>query len=282
MAVLLKKFLAHIPGTHRIICGEVDGTFPHHHPDPSNPRNLEMLSRSVIQEKADAGIAFDGDGDRLGLVDELGRVVTGDQLLTIFARDYLTRHPGEAVMSEVKASAVLYREISEGGGVPVMWKVGHAYQKEKMKQDGIGLAGETSGHIFFGENYGFDDGLFSAVKLLSIVSRQSLTLSGIIETIPKIYSTGELRLALDSEERKRMLQHITRSLETDGRELITIDGIRVSCGRGYWMLRSSNTLPHITIYCESETAEGLKQCKAEMVSLVTKAGVDFDSVLVKA
>ena len=156
-AAIIHPFIEKLPGDHLVICGTVDGSFPNHHPDPCKPKNMKMLSEKVLSEQADLGIGFDGDGDRIGVVDGKGRFVTGDHLLVIFARDFLKNNPGESVMSEVKVSSFFYKDVLAQGGKPVMWKVGHAYQKEKMQKEGIGFAGETSGHIFFRDNFGFDD-----------------------------------------------------------------------------------------------------------------------------
>ena len=279
-AAVIHPFTEKLPGEHIIICGNVDGSFPNHHPDPCQPKNMKMLSDKVISEDADLGIAFDGDGDRIGVVDGKGRFITGDQLLVVFARDFLKYNPGEAVMSEVKVSSFFYQDVLAHGGTPVMWKVGHAYQKEKMQNDGIGFAGETSGHIFFRDNYGFDDGMFSAVKLLNILDESTLSLAEIIDTFPTIYSTGELRLELDLQKRLQLIEDIKERLQNAKREVIDIDGVRVSCNSGFWNLRSSNTQPHITIYCESESETGLAACRQEMIEQVEASGYVFADLVV--
>ncbi len=274
-AAVIHSFIEKLPGEHIVICGTVDGSFPNHHPDPCQPKNMKMLSEKVLSEHADLGIGFDGDGDRIGVVDGKGRFVTGDHLLVIFARDYLQNNPGESVMSEVKVSSFFYQDVLAHGGKPVMWKVGHAYQKEKMQNEGIGFAGETSGHIFFKDNFGLDDGMFSAVKLLNILDGSPLTLAEIIDTFPTIYSTGELRLELDLQKRLQLIEEIKGRLFNAGRDVIDIDGVRVSCNSGFWNLRSSNTQPHITIYCESESEAGLAACRQEMVDQVEASGYVF-------
>lgn len=276
-AVVLPRLVETLPGEHRIICETPDGSFPNHHPDPNLPENMEMLRDSVLDFGADCGIAFDGDGDRIGVVDGKGRILQGDQLLVLYARDFLRENPGETVMSEVKASSFFYDDIRRHGGIPLMWKVGHSNQKEKMRQEGIGLAGETSGHIFFMENFGFDDGLFAAIKLLNILGKSPLSLTEIAETFPKFHDSGELRLQLDGAERNRLVKEISSRLREAGRNFIDLDGVRVPCADGFWMLRASNTQPHITIRCEAASSEGLKLCLEEMREQVKISGIDFDA-----
>ncbi|MBL7007352.1 MAG: phosphomannomutase/phosphoglucomutase [Spirochaetia bacterium] len=279
-AAIIHRFIEKLPGDHLVICGTVDGSFPNHHPDPCQPGNMKMLSEKVLSEHADLGIGFDGDGDRIGVIDGKGRFVTGDHLLVIFARDYLKNNPGESVMSEVKVSSFFYQDVLAHGGKPVMWKVGHAYQKEKMQNEGIGFAGETSGHIFFRDNFGFDDGMFSAVKLLNILDESQLSLAEIIDTFPPVYATGELRLELELQKRLQLIEEIKGRLINANRDVIDIDGVRVCCNSGFWNLRSSNTQPHITIYCESESETGLAACRQEMVEQVEASGYVFTDLVV--
>ena len=174
---VLKDIISKLPGKQVAIYDEVDGDFPNHHPDPSVAKNMVLLQKAVVDGKFDLGIAFDGDGDRIGVVDNTGFLLYGDQLELIFARDFLKTHKGEKIMSEVKASMVLYNDIKEHGGIPVMWKPGHSAQKAKMKEDNIKLAGETSGHIYWGENHNFDDALYSSMKLLNIMSNSDTTIA---------------------------------------------------------------------------------------------------------
>jgi phosphomannomutase len=277
-AAIIHPFIEKLPGNHFVICGTVDGSFPNHHPDPCQPKNMKMLSAKVLSEQADLGIGFDGDGDRIGVVDEKGRFVTGDHLLVIFARDYLKNNPGESVMSEVKVSSFFYQDVLAHGGKPVMWKVGYAYQKEKMHKEGIGFAGETSGHIFFMDNFSVDDGMFSAVKLLNILDESSLSLAEIIDSFPPVYATGEIRLELELQKRLQLIEEIKGRLKRANREVVDIDGVRVSCNSGFWNLRSSNTQPHITVYCESDTKAGLEACRQEMIGQVEASGYVFADI----
>ncbi len=277
---ILQSFVKKLDGEQIVINGEIDGHFPNHHPDPSLPKNMLMLKEKVLETQADVGIAFDGDGDRIGAMDNTGRTLTGDQLLALFARDHIRVNPGATVMSEVKAGSFFYRDIAEHGGVPLMWKVGHSNQKEKMIEEHIGLAGETSGHIFFEENYGFDDGMFAAVKLLNLLSISKDTLSAMVDTFPVIHNTGEIRIHLETQQRKDLIVDIAARLQAAKRDYIDLDGVRVPSGDGFWILRGSNTQPHITIYCESETVDGLKSCKQEMIDQVEASGYTFEDIVV--
>lgn len=274
MGVVLPDFLKLMPGTHKIICGEVDGTFPNHHPDPSVLVNTAQLRKTIIREKADLGIAFDGDGDRLGVVDSKGRLLNGDQLLLIFAREFLKESPGSTVMSEVKASQFLYDEIFAMGGKPLMWKVGHNNQKEKMKQKSIGLAGETSGHMFFQENEGFDDGLFAAVKLLNILMKNDETLAQIVDKFPKFHDSGEIRIALPTDKRHTVISQIKATLRSMGKDHHDIDGIRKKTEEGFWVIRSSNTQPHLTIRCEARTKQGYQNTIIELKEILLMVGIE--------
>lgn len=275
-AVLLDDFTQTLQGEHIIICGDVDGNFPNHPPDPTVRENIELLRRAVLDSKADLGIAFDGDGDRIVAVDSKGRMLYGDQLLIIYARAFLKDNPGERVMSEVKASSFLYDEIFAMGGEPVMWKVGHTNQKAKMKLDSIGLAGETSGHMFFSENNGYDDGLFAAVKLLNILGSKDESLSEIVDDFPSLIDSGELRIDLPTEKRHRIISSIKKHLVSNETKHSDIDGIRTSTDEGFWNIRSSNTQPQLTLRCEARTERGFNETVRELTSLLSQAGVKDD------
>jgi len=277
VAALLTPFLERLPGKQSVICGEVNGDFPVHHPDPSLKKNMEPLRKAVLEQGADLGIAFDGDGDRLGLVDGTGYVFQGDQLMVLFARELLRRHPGATVMSEVKASSFFYEDVAAHGGNPLMWKVGHTHQKEKMQSDRILLAGETSGHIFFAENRGYDDALFSAVKLLNILAHSKQSAAQIRESFPVMHDSGEIRIPADSRQREHLVAEIMARLRQEGRKFVEIDGIRAECHDGFWMMRGSNTQPHITIRCEARSKDGLHSCLADLRRQLAGAGVDLES-----
>ena len=279
VAAVMEPFLKDLPGEHTIICGEVDGTFPSHHPDPCLPSNMSQLKEKVLEVKADLGIGFDGDGDRLGVIDGKGRLLYGDQLLVILAGDYLRENPGAEVMSEVKASRFFYKEIEAMGGKPVMWKVGHTNQKEKMIADKIGLAGETSGHIFFGENRGFDDALFASIKLINCLSVSNNSLSEISETFPRYADSGEIRIILDEGRRLEVLEEIRKRLKDSGSPFIDIDGIRAEKEKGFWSIRSSNTQPHLTIRCEADNAEFLEEYFSELKAQLALSGIKDEAFI---
>jgi len=263
-AAILDDFLKTIPGNHAVICGEVDGNFPVHHPDPSLPENMEHLIGTVLEKEADLGIAFDGDGDRIGVVDSEGVQLSGDEIMVLFARDFLKTNPGATVMSEVKASQFFYDEVAALGGIPLMWRVGHTHQKEKMQNEGIGLAGETSGHFFFGENKTYDDGLFSAVKLLNILAGEKNNLTQIRKSFPSYHDSGEIRIRMIARERQRILSELKTLMTLNKRDYISIDGIRTRHLDGFWMIRGSNTQPHLTIRCEAASRKGMIDCMKDL------------------
>ncbi len=278
--VIVRNFSDTVMHDCTIICEEVDGNFPNHHPDPSKKKNMRMLAEEVCRQQADIGIAFDGDGDRIGLVDNTGRIVTGDQTFAIIARDFLKTHPGERVMSEVKMSSLFYKEVEKSGGIGVMWKVGHAYQKEKMKKEGILLAGESSGHIFFAENWGNDDPLFASVKLINLLSHSHESLGEMVDSLVEVYHTGEIRIELPEIERYRLIHEIKERLTEQNVSFNDLDGIRVQKPDGFWVLRGSNTQPHLTIYCEAESEERLELYKEEVIGQVEKSNYTFANLVV--
>jgi len=263
-----------LPGKHKIIFGEIDGTFPNHHPDPSIAKNMVDLQKEVIDGKFDLGIAFDGDGDRLGIVDSTGYVLYGDQLLLVFARDFLKNHKGEKVMCEVKASKVLYDDIEKHGGISVMWKPGHSALKAKMKLDNIKLAGETSGHIYWGENYNFDDGLYSSMKLLNILSNSNETLAEIIKSLPKTYGTSEIRVTVGDKEKFEIAAKLAEKLRGEHKNFVDVDGVRMNLPEGWWLVRASNTQPDLTLRCEALSSDGLKIVEEDLVKQLKAFNID--------
>ncbi|MDR1495285.1 MAG: phosphomannomutase/phosphoglucomutase [Rickettsiales bacterium] len=276
MASIMGDVAKGLPGKHFVICDTVDGDFPNHSPDPSIEKNLEMLKAEVIKNKCDFGIGFDGDGDRVGLLDDEGFFIYGDQLLAILARDFLKQNPGEKVMSEVKASKVLYDDIAKHGGIPFMWMAGHSSQKTKMKADNIKLAGETSGHIFYGENHNYDDALYASLKLMNFISRDNLKLSKIRKDFPKTYSTKEIRVHAGDVRKFEVIREIIARVRQSGKNFIDVDGLRVESGNGWWLARASNTLPEITTRCEAMTEEGLRACRAELRKQLNDSGLDIN------
>ncbi|MGH4037499.1 MAG: phosphomannomutase/phosphoglucomutase [Sphaerochaeta sp.] len=277
---MLETLIRRLPGNHTIICEKVDGNFPYHEPDPSKEKNMQMLKDAVIENSADLGIAFDGDGDRLGCVTSCGCYVTGDQLLLILAKDYLSDNPGAEVMSEVKASKVFYQQISEAGGIPVMWKVGHTFQKMKAISDDIGFAGETSGHIFYKENNWEDDGTYAALKLLNLLyNRTKTTLDYQVCKIPYVFTKGEVRLNMGSDDREGLVENLKKRLDIDQREYNSIDGVRVECPDGFWLIRGSNTQPQITTYVEAFSDKTYDDTLSDMKEYLSSCGFDYDTLL---
>lgn len=276
VASILDEFVKMLPFDSITICNNVDPNFPNHHPNPETPENLKMLSESVRKNSCDFGIAFDGDGDRIGVVDNDGEMIFGDKLLAIFARDFLKEHPGEKVMSEVSSSLVLYDDIKKHGGVPVMWKPGHSIQKAKMKSDNIKLAGEASGHIFFGDNYNYDDAMYAAIKLINILANCDDSLSDVRKTFPITYVIPKVNIKCGEEEKYKIPEEIKNRLIKQGREVNDVEGIRVNKSDGWWMCRHSSTGPNITIRCEALTEEGLDLCKKEVTEQLKISGYHIE------
>jgi phosphomannomutase/phosphoglucomutase len=254
---------------------EVDGSFPNHHPDPSQPHNLEDLIDALKKGDAELGLAFDGDGDRLGVVTKSGKIIYPDRQLMLFAADVLSRVPGGEVIFDVKCTRHLFSWITKHGGKPVLWKTGHSFIKKKLKESGAPLAGEMSGHIFFKERwYGFDDGLYAGARLLEILSR-SADPCAILEALPDSISTPELQWELSEGENYSLMDALQKSARFDGaREIITIDGLRVEYPDGFGLARPSNTTPIIVLRFEAENTDALKRIQADFrkALLTVKAG----------
>jgi phosphomannomutase len=264
-----------LPGRHHCLFAEVDGRFPNHHPDPTEPHNLQALIAAVEARGAELGIAFDGDGDRIGVVDGRGRIIWGDQLLMILAADLLARHPGATIIADVKASQTLFDEIARLGGRPLMWKTGHSLIKAKMVETGAPLSGEMSGHIFYKDGfYGHDDALYVAVRLLDILARGKRTLAEIRDSMPKTFSTPEVRFDCPEERKFAAVAELARQLARDGAEVDTTDGVRVRTADGWWLLRASNTQAVLVARAEARSAEGLERLKAELRERLRSVGVE--------
>ncbi|MGF2734253.1 phosphomannomutase/phosphoglucomutase [Marinobacter sp. DUT-1] len=241
---------------------EVDGDFPNHHPDPGKPANLEDLIARVRAEGADLGVAFDGDGDRLGVVTNTGKIIWPDRLLMLFARDVVSRNPGADVLYDVKCSRRLANVISEAGGRPIMWKTGHSLMKAKMKETGALLAGEMSGHIFFGERwYGFDDGLYSAARLLEILGIEDRHCDEVFEDFPEDVSTPELNVEVTESSKFAIIERLAAEGDFGDGNISTIDGIRVDYADGWGLCRASNTTPVLVLRFEGETQEAMERIR---------------------
>ena len=263
-----------LPGRHILLYETIDGRFPNHHPDPTVAENLKDLQARVAKEKADLGIAFDGDGDRIGVVDGQGRILWGDQLMVLFAREVLAERPGATVIADVKASQVLFDEIARAGGQPLMWRTGHSLIKAKMAEAGAPLAGEMSGHIFFADRYyGFDDALYAAVRILGIASRTKTSLAEMRDRLPCVLNTPELRFPCSEERKFAVVEEAAKRLRQAGADMADIDGVRVRTTDGWWLLRASNTQDVLVARCESPTSEGLERLKAAVVAELRASGV---------
>jgi phosphomannomutase / phosphoglucomutase len=243
---------------------EPDGTFPHHHPDPTVPENLTDLVRRVQETGAEAGIALDGDADRIGVVDPRGRMVWGDQLMMLFARDILRERPGATFVSEVKCSQALYDDIAARGGRAIMWKVGHSLIKSKMKEEGAVLAGEMSGHMFFADRYfGYDDAVYAAARLVELLSRSEATLADLVDTLPVLHNTPEIRLPCPDEIKFEVVRRAVAHYKAR-HAVVDVDGARVSFAGGWGLVRASNTGPVLVVRCEADSAERLGVIRAEI------------------
>ncbi len=250
---------------------DMDGRFPHHHPDPTVPANLEALIARVRETHADLGLAFDGDADRLGAVDDQGAVIYGDQLMIVYAREILTRKPGATFIGEVKCSQLMYDDIRAHGGNPIMWKTGHSLIKAKMKETGAALAGEMSGHMFFADRYyGFDDALYAACRLMEIVAAAGRPLSALLGDLPRTVATPEIRFDCPDELKFEVVRRAAEVLRAR-HETVDVDGVRVLFPNGWGLVRASNTQPVLVMRFEATTPELLRRYREEVEAVVEQA-----------
>jgi phosphomannomutase len=271
---ILDMLIERLPGQHYAIFTKVDGHFPNHHPDPTVEKNLDHLKELVADKGLDFGIAFDGDGDRIGAVDGNGRVIWGDQLLTILAEPVLAANPGAVLIADVKASQTFFDRVAELGGKPLMWKTGHSLIKSKMKETGAPLAGEMSGHIFFKHRwYGFDDALYAAVRLIEAVSESGKSLTQIMDQMPKTKATPELRFQVDESRKFKIIDEVRDRLSADGAKVDATDGVRVSTNDGWWLLRASNTQDVLVARAEALDQAGLDRLVAQIDHQLATSGV---------
>ncbi|MGE5248385.1 MAG: phosphomannomutase/phosphoglucomutase, partial [Verrucomicrobiota bacterium] len=251
---------------------EADGRFPNHFPDPTVPENLRALSAKVRETGADVGVAYDGDADRIGAVDERGDVIYGDYLLVLFAREILARKPGATVISEVKASQNLYDDIARHGGRPVMWKAGHSLIKAKMKQENAELAGEMSGHVFFRDRYlGFDDAIYASARLFEILARAPAPMSALLSDLPRAVSTPEIRVDCPDEAKFQVVKAVAEVVAPQAREVIDVDGIRALFDGGWGLVRASNTQPVLVLRFEGRDEATVARIRALMEAAVFRA-----------
>lgn len=262
---VMSALCAKLPGKHITLFETIDGTFPNHHPDPTIPKNLVDLINIVRKESCDAGIAFDGDGDRIGVVDDEGEILWGDQLLMIYAADILKDKKGATIIADVKASGALFEEITRLGGTPLMWKTGHSLIKSKMAETGAPLAGEMSGHIFFADKYyGFDDALYASVRLLGTLSRSGRKLSDLRKALPKRVSTPEIRFECADDRKFHVIEEVKSRLTAAKADFSDVDGMRVNTPDGWWLLRASNTQPMLVARAEAQDSKGLGLLKEDL------------------
>ena len=272
---ILDMLVERLPGHQHVIYSEVDGRFPNHHPDPTVEANLADLKDLVTREQLDFGIAFDGDGDRIGAVDGEGRVIWGDQLLMILAEPVLKEQPGATIIADVKASQLLFDRVGELGGTPLMWKTGHSLIKSKMKETGSPLAGEMSGHIFFKHRwYGFDDALYAAVRLIEAVSESGKSLTELKSAMPTAVATPELRFQVDEPRKFAIIDEVRDRLAADGAKVDATDGVRVSTTDGWWLLRASNTQDVLVARAESADQAGLDRLVGQIDDQLARSGVE--------
>ena len=271
---ILDMLVERLPGQHHVIFSEVDGNFPNHHPDPTVEKNLADLKALVARERLDFGIAFDGDGDRIGAVDGQGRVIWGDQLMLILAEAVLRDCPGETIIADVKASQVLFDGIARLGGRPLMWKTGHSLIKSKMKETGAPLAGEMSGHIFFKHRwYGFDDALYAAVRLIEAVSASGKSLTELMDAMPKTTATPEMRFPVEEPRKFAIVDEVRERLSAGGATVDATDGVRVSTADGWWLLRASNTQDVLVARAEAKDEAGVERLVGQIDEQLAKSRV---------
>ncbi len=270
----LTRLCARLPGRHVLLNEMVDGNFPAHHPDPALPDALEQLRRIVAAEECDLGVAFDGDGDRLGVVDGEGRVLWSDQILLLLARDVLRERPGATVIVDVRASQTVFDEIVRLGGRAVIARSGRAPIEAKIAETGALLAGETSGHFFLGDTYyGYDDALYAALRLMNVVSRADRSLASLRDALPQTFAMPDLLLPCHSERKLAVIDEIRARLVVTGVDVIAVDGIRVRTDDGWWLLRASSRRPALMARCEATTEAGLIRVKAALRAQLEDSGV---------
>ena len=277
---IVTALTARLAADHTVLFGDVDGTFPNHHPDPTVAENLADLIAAVADQGADLGVGFDGDGDRIGVVDDQGRIIWGDQLLAILAEEVLAESPGATIIADVKASQALFDRIAALGGAPLMWRTGHSLIKAKMAETDAPLAGEMSGHIFFKDRYyGFDDALYVAMRLIGRLARTGEKLSALRDRLPDMVNTPEIRIEVDERQKFGAVERIKTWLAGTGAGQVNdIDGVRVSTDDGWWLLRASNTQNVLVARCEAADAAGLDRLKAQVRAALAAADIRTDAI----
>ena len=277
-AAVLPTLLKRLPGEHILLNGVCDGRFPDHHPDPGVPENMRRLQETVLNEGCDAGFAFDGDGDRIGVVDETGTIAQGDRLSYMFASDYVRRADSgktPLIVADVKTGARFFSALRAQGADTLMWKTGHSLIKEKMAETGAVFGGEASGHMFFSDQYGFDDAIFAALRFLDIMRRERASASALLNRLPEGARSPEWRLEVGDDEKFRLLEKMTAKLRREGRAFCDIDGIRIDNGDSWTVLRVSNTQPAVVAAAEAQDAAGLRALTETLDADLRDCGYDL-------
>jgi phosphomannomutase len=271
---VVQKLVQLLPGEHHLLFTDIDGHFPHHHPDPSQDRNLADLRALVLSRQLDFGVAFDGDGDRIGVIDGRGRTIAGDELLGLFAQIVLKSRPGAAIVADVKTSQAVFDGIAVLGGRPDMWKTGHSHIKSRMKQIGSPLGGETTGHFFFADDYpGYDDGLYAALRLIRLVAETGWSVTALHDAMPVSIITPEWRFPVTEARKFAIVAEISARLQASGADICSIDGVRVRTDGGWWLLRASNTEAALVARAEGTTDDDLARIIAQLDAQLADSGV---------
>ncbi|HKR18094.1 phosphoglucomutase/phosphomannomutase PgmG [Rhizorhapis sp.] len=272
---VVERLVKLLPGEHHLLFTEVDGNFPNHHPDPTEEKNLADLRKLVADKRLDFGLAFDGDGDRIGAIDGEGRIIWGDQLLAILAEPVLKDEPEATIIADVKASQALYDRIAELGGKPLMWKTGHSLIKSKMKETGSPLAGEMSGHIFFKHQYyGFDDAIYAAVRLIRAATALGKSVTELRGSMPEMVNTPEMRFQVDESRKFAVIGEVLDRLKAAGAQVNDTDGARVNTPDGWWLLRASNTQDVLVARAEAKDQAGLDRLMAQIDEQLALSGLE--------
>ncbi len=272
---VIERLVKMLPGEHHLLFVDVDGQFPNHHPDPTDEANLVDLKRLVAEKNLDFGLAFDGDGDRIGAIDGEGRVIWGDQLLQIYAEDVLAEVPGATIIADVKASQALFDRVEALGGKPLMWKTGHSLIKSKMKETGSPLAGEMSGHIFFKhEYYGFDDAIYAALRLMAASAKLGKSVTELRGAMPEMINTPEMRFQVDESRKFAVIDEVLARLAASGADVNNTDGARVNTPDGWWLLRASNTQDVLVARAEASSEAGLERLMAMIDAQLQASGLE--------
>lgn len=274
---IMKRISQKIPGQHHLLYEKIDGNFPNHHPDPSVEKNLADLKTIIKDNTCDIGIAFDGDGDRIGVIDDEGVMFYADQLLILYAKDVLSQHPNANIIADVKASQSLFDEITKSGGNAIMYKTGHSFIKSKMQEINAKLAGEMSGHIFFADNYyGYDDALYAAIRIINILLKNSDKLSDLRKSLPKTFSTPEIKINSDDCQKFKIIKELQQDLKNKNIDFNDIDGVRVKTDNGWWLIRASNTQPILVARCEANSKENLEKLIISLRTTLSKYNLILD------